>query len=414
MSDRRRVVITGMGVTCPLGNAVDTFWERLLAGESGIALIESFDTDGFAVRIAGECHDFDPTKYIDRRAVKRLDRFAQFAVAAAIDAFRNSRLDPGAGDPDRFGVIVGSGIGGLMEMEVQQRRLLNKGPSKVSAFTIPKLMTNAASGNISILLNAKGPNTAVATACASATNAMGDAFHAILRGDADVMLTGGAEAAVTPLGISAFSSMKALSGRNDDPPRASRPFDRDRDGFVMGEGAGMLAFEEYEHARDRGADILAEVLGFGMSGDAGHMTQPDEQGRGAATAMRHAVQNAGISLNQIDYINTHGTGTPLGDIAETIAIKAVFGDHAQALRLSSTKSAIGHLLGASGGVELIATVMSLRHGIVPPTINLDNPDDGCDLDYTPRTPQDTRVNVAMSNSFGFGGHNACIIVGKPR
>lgn len=414
MSNDRRVVITGMGVSCPLGNTVDQFWERLLAGESGIVLIESFDATGFPVRIAGECRDFDPAKYVDRKDLKRLDRFAQFAVAAATDAFEDGGLDIGACDSSRLGVVVGSGIGGLREMEAQQRRLTDKGPEKVSAFTIPKLMANAASGRISIRFGARGPNTTVSTACASATNAMGDAFNIILRGDADVMITGGAEAAITPLGVAAFASMKALSERNDDPPRASRPFDRDRDGFVMGEGAGMFVFEELGHAQKRGADIHAEVLGFGMSCDASHIAQPDEEGRGAAAAMRLAVRNARVSTEQVDYINAHGTGTPLGDIAESVAIKSVFGRHANRLRISSTKSAIGHLLGASGGVELVATIMAVKHGVIPPTINLENPGESCDLDYTPLTPQDARVDVAMSNSFGFGGHNACIIVGKLR
>lgn len=414
MSNRRRVVITGMGVFCPLGDTVDTFWERLLAGEGGIAAIQGFNTDGIAVRIAGECREFDPSKYMDRKVVKRLDRFAQFAVAAAGDALRDSGLGLGAGDPDRFGVIVGSGIGGLNEMEVQQRRLMEKGPSKVSAFTIPKLMSNAASGNISILLDARGPSAAISTACASATNAMGDAYHTIIRSDADVVITGGAEAAVTPLGVSAFSSMRALSERNDDPAHASRPFDRDRDGFVMGEGAGVFVFEEYQHAVRRGARIHAEVLGFGTTADARHITQPDEEGRGAANAMRHAVRNAGLAAEGIDHINAHGTGTPLGDLAETVAIKSVFGDHARKIKITSTKSAIGHLLGASGGVELIATVMAIKCGVIPPTINLENPGEGCDLDYTPNRPQDAQVNTAMSNSFGFGGHNACIVIGKLR
>jgi 3-oxoacyl-[acyl-carrier-protein] synthase II len=414
MSNRRRVVITGMGLVTPLGNLVDAFWERLLAGESGVAPIERFDTTGYSVRFGGECRDFDPAVWVDKKALKRLDRFAQLAVGAGTEAFRASGLPVGAGDPLKLGVIIGSGIGGLGEMEDQHNRLLDKGPDKVSAFTIPKLMVNAASGNLSILFEARGPNTCVATACASATNAMGDAYHAILRGDANAMITGGAEAALTPLGLSAFSSMKALSVRNDAPTKASRPFDRDRDGFVMGEGAGILIFEEYEYARNRGATIHAEVLGFGMSGDAGHLTQPDEQGRGAAAAMRAALANAGLAKEDVQYINAHGTGTPLGDMAETMAIKSVFGDHAYKLRISSTKSSIGHLLGASGGVELIATVMAIKSGVVSPTINLDNPDVGCDLNYTPNTPQDAKVDIAMSNSFGFGGHNASIVIGKLR
>ncbi len=403
-----------MGVVTPLGGCVDRFWDRLLAGESGIRPIARFDASGFAVRFGGECTDFEAGAFLDRKALKRLDRFAQMAVGAASDAFKASDLPPGAGDPSRLGVIIGSGIGGLAEMEEQHVRLLEKGPDKVSAFTIPKLMVNAASGNLSILFDARGPNTCVATACASATNAMGDAYLAILRGMADVMITGGAEAALTPLGLSAFASMKALSERNDDPPRASRPFDRDRDGFVMGEGAGILVFEELEHARRRGAPLLAEVLGFGMSADASHLTQPDEMGRGAAAAMRAAITDAGLSPEKIDYVNAHGTATPLGDLAETMAIKSVFGVHASRLHISSTKSSIGHLLGASGGVELVATVMAIQRGVVPPTINLDHPGEGCDLNYTPNVPQDARIESAISNSFGFGGHNACIVIGKIR
>lgn len=412
MSQRRRIVITGMGIVSPLGNSVDSFWERLLSGESGVATIQRFDVSKFDVRFGGECREFDPAEHLDRKELKRMDRFTQMAVVASSFAFKDSGLEVGKIDPTKFGVITGSGIGGLTELEEQHLRLLEKGPSKVSAFTIPKLMVNAASGNISILFGAKGPNTAVATACASATNAMGDAVHAIRRGEADVMITGGAEAALTPLGLSAFASMKALSERNDEPAKASRPFDRDRDGFVMGEGAGILVFEEYEHAKKRGANIYCEVLGYGMSADANHITQPDECGRGGAAAMRFALADAGIAPDQIDYINAHGTGTPLGDVAETVAIKSVFGDHARKLKVSSTKSSIGHLLGASGGVELIATVMAIRNSVISPTINLDHPGEGCDLDYTPRVPQDARVNMAISNSFGFGGHNACIAVGR--
>jgi 3-oxoacyl-[acyl-carrier-protein] synthase II len=412
MSDRRRVVITGMGLISPLGNSVDTFWERLLAGESGVGPITRLDVARFEVRFGGECREFDPEQFIEKREIKRLDRFAQMALAAAKLAFAAGGLTHGSDDPSRFGVIIGSGIGGLQELEDQTIRLHTKGPDKVSAFTIPKLMVNAASGNISIAFGAKGPNTAVATACASATNAMGDALHAIRRGDADVMITGGAEAAMTRLGLAGFASMKALSTRNDAPAKASRPFDRDRDGFVMAEGAGMFIFEELEHAKRRGAKILAEVFGYGMSGDANHITQPDEQGRGGAAAMRGALTDARLNPNQIDYINAHGTGTPLGDIAETTAIKNVFGPHAYKLRISSTKSSIGHLLGASGGVELIAAIMTLQSGVISPTINLENPAEGCDLNYTPLTPQDAKVRFAMSNSFGFGGHNACLIIGK--
>jgi len=413
MSSRRRIVITGMGLVSPLGNSVEAFWDGLLSGRSGIGPIAAFYTTGFSARIAGECLDFDPAPLLDKRAAKRLDRFAQIAIVAAKDAFDSAGLEVGKGfDPARFGVITGSGIGGIGELESQTRRLIGKGPSKVSAFTIPKLMGNAASGNISIMLGATGHSTTVTTACASATNAMGDAIHAIRRGDVDLMRTGGSEAAVTPLGVSSFAAMKALSERNDEPQKASRPFDRDRDGFVMGEGAGIFVFEELEHARRRGADILAEILGFGTSADAYHITQPQESGQGAAAAMRAAVADARVDLERIGYINAHGTSTVLGDVAETRAIKTVFGDHARRLRISSTKSAIGHLLGGSGGVELIATVLAIRNGIVPPTLNLENPDERCDLNYTPLVPQDAKVDVAICNSLGFGGHNACITVAK--
>lgn len=403
-----------MGMISPLGNQVDLFWERLLAGESGIAPLTQFKCDDIDVTFGGECREFNAEDYLEKKEIKRLDRFAQIAMAAAADAFKASGLEKGAGDPSRFGVIIGSGIGGLAELAEQTTRMNEKGPSKVSAFTIPKLMVNAASGNVSIMFGAKGPNTAVATACASATNAMGDAVHAIRRGDADVMITGGTEAALTRLGLSAFASMKALSTRNDAPTKASRPFDRDRDGFVMGEGAAIFIFEELERAKKRGARIWAEVLGYGMSGDANHITQPDELGRGGAAAMSGALKDAGLNPDQIEYVNAHGTGTPLGDVAETTAIKSVFGAHAHKLRISSTKSSIGHLLGASGGVELIATVMAIQNGIISPTINLENPAEGCDLNYTPLTPQDAKVTTAISNSFGFGGHNACIVIGKLR
>lgn len=411
MSERRRVVITGMGVVSPLGYKVDEFWERLIAGESGIRPIRLFDVTEFDVKFGGECTDFTPEPVVDRRSAKRLDRFAQMAIVAAHEAWSQCGLaDGGLADPLRFGVITGTGIGGISELEEQHKRLIEKGPSKVSAFTIPKLMSNAASGNISIMLGAQGPSTAVGTACASATNAMGDALNAIRRGDVDVVISGGSEAALTPLGMSAFASMKALSMRNDDPAHASRPFDRDRDGFVMGEGAGMVVLEEYEHAKKRGANILCELLGFGTSADAFHITQPQEQGTGASAAMRFAVRDAGINLDQVDYINAHGTSTPLGDVAETIAIKKVFGAHAKQVAISSTKSAIGHLLGASGGVEVIAAIQAVRNGLIPPTINIENQDPECDLNYTPNTAQDARVDIALSNSFGFGGHNACVIV----
>ena len=409
MSDRR-VVITGMGIITSLGESVDPFWDRLINGESGIGPITSFDSSDYEVHFGGECVDFRAEDYIDRREIKRLDRFAKVAIGAACNCHKDSGLDLDKEDPSRVGVIVGSGIGGLLEIEQQHKRLLNKGPSKVSAFTIPKLMANAGGGNISIMFNAQGPCTTVVTACASASHAMGAALTTIQRDEADIIFTGGAEAAVTPLGIAAFAAMKALSLRNDEPQRASRPFDRDRDGFVMGEGAGMLIVEELEHAKKRGAKIYAELSGVGASGDAGHITQPAENGQGAFDAMKKALCHAKLNPQDVHYINAHGTGTPLGDIAETVAIKRLFGDHAIKLSVSSTKSAIGHLLGASGGVEMVAVVMAIKHNIAPPTINLDNPDPRCDLDYVPNQAKDMKIDVALSNSFGFGGHNACVCV----
>jgi len=406
----RRVVITGLGAVTPLGADVETFWRRLIAGESGVAPIACFDPTGFDVRFAGECTDFDPTDYVDRKQARRLDRFAQFAIGAAVQAARDSGIDFGRENSERIGVIIGSGIGGLMEIEEQHVRMLEKGPDKISAFTIPKLMANAASGNVSIMFGTQGPSYAVATACASATNAIGDAFKTIVRDEADIMFTGGAEAAVTPLGVAAFSSMKALSTRNEDPEHASRPFDRDRDGFVMGEGAGVLILEELEHARRRGARIYAEVLGYGVSADASHITQPRQDGQGAAMAMRMAIETAGLNPEDVQYINAHGTSTQLGDIAETKAIKMVFGEHARRLAISSTKSSIGHLLGASGGAELIATALAILEQVAPPTINLDTPDPECDLDYVPNEPRSMAIEVAMSNSFGFGGHNASLVI----
>jgi 3-oxoacyl-[acyl-carrier-protein] synthase II len=409
---RRRVVITGMGVITPLGCSVREYWDGLISGRSGIAPIRRFDPTAFDTHFAGECRDFSPERWIEPKASKRMDRFAQFAVAAAIDAAKDSGLDFGKLDPHRIGVITGSGIGGIQELEDQYRRLLEKGPSKVSAFTIPKLMVNAASGNISIIFGSRGPSTAVATACASATNAMGDALRLIQRGECDAIFTGGSEAAVTTIGLSAFNAMKALSTRNDEPTRASRPFDKDRDGFVIAEGAGILIFEEYEHAQRRGARIYAEVRGFGSSADGSHLTQPNENGDCAAIAMRDCLNDAGVSADDLDYINAHGTSTPLGDAAETLAIKNVLGDYSRRVIVSSTKSATGHLLGASGGVELVATAMAIHQGIVPPTINLDTPDPQCDLDYVPNTCREVPVRTAMSNSFGFGGHNACILISR--
>lgn len=411
---KRRVVVTGLGVVTSLSQKVDDLFERLCRGESGVHPIRLFDTTDFKVKFGGDVYDWDTGDYIDKKEVKRIDRFTQFALVAGIDAVRDSGLDFSKEDPFRCGVVLGSGIGGLNEIETQMARLLYKGPDRVSALTIPKLMLNAAGGNLSIHFGIRGPNYTVATACASATNAIGDAFKSIQYDDADVMLTGGSEAAVTPMGVSGFQNMKALSMRNADPPGASRPFDIDRDGFVLAEGAGLLVLEELEHARARGARIYAEVLGFGASGDGGHITQPDEQGTGAARAMTCALKDARMDPAEMIYINAHGTSTPLGDKAETSAMKRVFGEHAPRLSISSTKSNLGHTLGASGGIELLVTVKAIQRGLIPPTINLQTPDPDCDLDYTPNQPREREVKVAMSNSFGFGGHNASVIVGQLR
>jgi 3-oxoacyl-[acyl-carrier-protein] synthase II len=409
---KRRVVVTGLGAVTSLSCQVEDLWKRLCRGESGVHEIRAFDTTRFKVRFGGEVWDFSTEGYLSPKDAKRIDRFAQFAMVAGIDAVRDSGLEFAREDAFRCGVILGSGIGGLSEIEEQHSRLLEKGPDKVSAFTIPKLMVNAACGQLSIQYTLRGPSAAVATACASATNAMGEAFKAIQYDDADVMLTGGTEAALTPMGISGFASMRALSERNDDPAKASRPFDAGRDGFVLSEGAGLLVFEELEHAKRRGARIYGEVLGYGVSADGGHITQPDEHGTGAARAMLNALRDAQLDLEVIHYINAHGTSTPLGDLAETAAIKSVFGDYAPKISISSTKSQLGHLLGASGGVELVACLLALRDNLIPPTINLDEPGPGCDLDYTSNQARERKIDVAMSNSFGFGGHNASIIVGR--
>jgi 3-oxoacyl-[acyl-carrier-protein] synthase II len=411
---KRRVVVTGLGVVTSLSCEVDDLFNRLLAGESGVHPLRLFDCAEFKVKFAGDIYDWDPGKYIERKETKRLDRFTQFALVAGIEAVRDSGLNFAEEESFRCGVILGSGIGGLQEIETQMDRLLHKGPDRVSAFTIPKLMLNAAGGNISIRYGIRGPNYTVATACASATNAIGDAFKTIQYDDADVIITGGTEAAVTPMGVSGFQNMKALSMRNDDPPGASRPFDADRDGFVMSEGAGILVLEELEHAKARSAHIYAEILGFGASGDAGHITQPDEQGQGAARAMANSLRDGELNPDQLVYINAHGTSTQLGDKSETLALKQVFGDHAKSLTISSTKSQLGHSLGASGGIELVVTIKAIQNGVVPPTINLDTPDPDCDLDYTPNQPRERNLTVAMSNSFGFGGHNASVIVGQLR
>jgi len=411
---RRRVVVTGLGVVTSLSSSVNDLFARLCAGESGVHPLRLFDSTNYKVKFAGDVYDWDVGDYIDKKEIKRVDRFTQFALVAGVDAVNDSGLDFSNEDSFRCGVILGSGIGGLQEIETQMERLLFKGPDRVSPLTIPKLMLNAAGGNLSIRYGIRGPNYTVATACASATNAIGDAFKTIQYDDADVMITGGTEAAVTPMGLSGFQNMKALSTRNADPPRASRPFDADRDGFVLSEGAGLLVLEELEHAKARGARIYAELLGFGASGDAGHITQPDESGTGAAKAMANALRDARMSPDEVVYINAHGTSTPLGDKAETMAVKSVFGEHARSLRISSTKSQLGHTLGASGGIELVVTVKTIENSLIPPTINLDTADPDCDLDYTPNTARQCDIKIAMSNSFGFGGHNASVIVGQLR
>ena len=411
---KRRVVITGLGVVTSLSCKVDDLWRRVCNGESGIHRIQRFDASAFRTQFGGEVADFSCDEYIPPKEAKRLDRFTQFAIVGAIDAVNDSGLDFSKEDVYRCGVIIGSGVGGLHEIEVQHARLLSKGPDRVSAFTIPKLMLNAASGHVSIQFGLRGPNAGVATACASASNAISDAVKAIQYDEADLMVAGGSEAAVTPMGMSGFSAMRALSQRNDDPQSASRPFDMDRDGFVLSEGSGIVILEEFEHARSRGANIFAEVLGCGISADGGHITQPDKEGVGAARAMSLALADARMEPSEVDYINAHGTSTLLGDAAESAAVRTVFGHHAPKVAISSTKSQLGHLLGASGGVELVLAIQAINHGVVPPTINYDRPDPKCDLDYTPNQARERDIAVAMSNSFGFGGHNASLLVGRLR
>lgn len=411
---KRRVVVTGMGVVTPLGDEVDDLWQNVLAAKSGIKKLSLIEPDPFKVQLAGDIPDFDPGDYCDPKDIKRLDRFTLFAMYAGGKAIEDSGIDFSKHDAFRCGVILGSGIGGLAEIEIQVERLLSKGPNRVSPLTIPKLMLNAAGGNLSIRYGLRGPNFTVATACASATNAMGDALKTIQYDDADVVITGGTEAAITAMGLSAFQNMKALSDRNDEPHRASRPFDVDRDGFVLSEGAGILVFEELEHAKARGAKIYGEVLGYGASGDAGHITQPDPAGTGAARAMKNALRDAELEPTVMDYINAHGTSTPLGDKAETEAMKAVYGDHAYKMAVSSTKGSLGHALGASGGIEMVLTMLAIHNSVVPPTANLEQPDPACDLDYTPLQPAERNIGTAMNNSFGFGGHNASIICGQVR
>ncbi len=409
---KRRVVVTGLGCVTPLACEVELLWRSILDGKSGIHPLTVIDTTRHKVRFGGDVTNFDPGITVDAKDVKRLDRFTLFAMFAGFHAVVDSGLDFNREDPFRCGAILGSGIGGLNEIEEQMFKMFSKGPERVSPFTIPKMMLNAAGGNLAIQYGLKGPNFAVATACASSNNAMGDALKAIQYDEADVMLTGGTEAAITAMGVAGFANMKALSTRNDAPEKASRPFDSDRDGFVLSEGCGVLIFEEYEHARKRGARIYAEILGYGGSCDAGHITAPDEYGRGASRAMLNALRDAKLDPSSIDYINAHGTSTPLGDKAETVAVKSIFGESAKTVVLSSTKGHLGHALGASGSIEMILSVLSCYRDIVPPTINLETPDPNCDLDYTPLHARKMPVKIAMNNSFGFGGHNATVICGK--
>ncbi|MGE5237691.1 MAG: beta-ketoacyl-ACP synthase II [Chloroflexota bacterium] len=410
----RRVVITGLGMVSPLGIGVEASWEAALHGRSGIGPITQFDASAFASQIAGEVKDFDPALYIEAKEIKKMDRFIHFAMAAATMAVEDAKLEIGAHNATKVGVFIGSGIGGLRTIENYHQVLLDKGPRRVSPFFIPMLIINLASGNVSIKFGAKGPNSAVATACATGSHAIGDAFRLIQRGEADAMIAGGAEAVVTPLAVAGFSAMKALSTRNDEPDKASRPFDAERDGFVIGEGAGVVIIESMEYALARGAKIYGEIIGYGMSSDAYHITTPAPNGEGAARCMRAAIADAGIPPETVEYINAHGTSTKYGDELETAAIKQVFGDHAYRLCVSSTKSMTGHLLGAAGGVEAIFTILAVLHGTVPPTINLDRPDPECDLDYVPNTVRSRELDVAMNNSFGFGGTNACLIFRKFR
>ena len=404
----RRVVVTGLGALSPVGNTADEFWSSLLQGRSGVGPITKFDTEGYPTRIAGEVRNFDPLNFVDKKDARRLDPYLQYAVASSVLAVQDAALDTGKVDGARFGVLIGSGIGGISTLLESHRNLLEKGPDRVSPFFIPMIIANMASGLVSIRFGARGPNSSVVTACATGNHAIGDSFKIIQRGDADVMIAGGSEAIIIPLTIAGFCSMKAMSTRNDEPTKAMRPFDATRDGFVCGEGAGILILEALEHALARDARIYAEIVGYGMTGDAHHMTAPDPEGDGAMRAMTLALRDAGLDVSAVGYINAHGTSTPYNDKFETLAIKRVFGEHARRLAVSSTKSMTGHLLGAAGGVEAIATVLALHHGVLPPTINYETPDPECDLDYVPNQARKQNVEVALSNAFGFGGTNATL------
>ena len=410
MNTDRRVVITGLGAITPVGNTVETFWSNLKKGVSGIRKIEAFDTTDYDCQIGGEVRDFDPKPFFrNPKDIRRTDRFAQLALAAAKMALENSGVDLEKLNRDRFGVIVSSGIGGLKTLEDQYTVLVTKGPSRNSPFTIPMLISNMASGLISMEYGLHGPNMCIVTACATSNNAIGESWRMIKFGDADIFLAGGSEASIVAIGLAGFSAMRALSTRNDEPERASRPFDRDRDGFVMSEGAGVVVVEELEHAKARGAKIYCELAGYGLTADAYHMTAPPPNGEGAARAMQLALEHARISADQVDYINAHATSTDIGDLCETRAIKKVFGNHARKVSISSTKSMTGHLLGGAGGVEMAACALAIRDSVIPPTINLENPSEECDLDYTPNVAREKKVRVVLNNSFGFGGHNATLV-----
>jgi len=410
MNDRR-VVITGMGVVTPLGNSVETFWSNLRNGVSGIGIIDAFDTSGYDCKIGGQIHDFDPKPFFKNpKDVRRTDRFTHLAMAAAKMAVADSGIDiDNLKERDRFGVIVSTGIGGLKTLQDQLQILLTRGPGRNSPFTIPMLISNMAGGVISMEFNLRGPNLCIVTACATSNNAIGESWRIIRSGDADIFLAGGAEASIVEIGIAGFSAMKALSTRNDEPERASRPFDRDRDGFVMSEGSGVVVLEELEHARARGAKIYCEITGYGISADAYHMTAPPPDGEGAARAMQLALEHARILPEQVDYINAHATSTDIGDLCETRAIKQIFADHAYKVSISATKSMTGHLLGGAGGIEMAACALAIRDSVIPPTINLENPGEECDLDYTANIAREKKVRVALNNSFGFGGHNATLV-----
>jgi 3-oxoacyl-[acyl-carrier-protein] synthase II len=414
MIEKRRVVITGVGMLTPMGIGVEASWKAALDGKSGIGRITQFDISQFPVQIAGEVKDFDPAPYVEPKEIKKMDRFIHFAMAAATMAMEDSGLKITEDNAERVGVTIGAGMGGLPAIEHWHKVYLEKGHRRITPFFIPMLIINLAAGNVSIKFGAKGPNTSPVTACATGSHSIGDAFRIIQRGDADAMIAGGTESVITPLGVGGFAVMKALSTRNDEPEKASRPFDTDRDGFVMGEGAGVVILESLENAITRGAKIYAEIIGYGMSADAYHITTPAPEGEGAARCMKAGLKDAGIEPEEINYINAHGTSTKYGDELETMAIKKVFGEHAYKLCVSSTKSMTGHLLGAAGGVEAVFSLLSIYHGVVPPTINLENPDQECDLDYVPNKSRRMEVGCAMSNSFGFGGTNACLIFRKYR